>query len=42
MLPKIPKAARITELLADLDHLVVRLTQGSYSSDGKDPPLRVG
>ena len=33
MLPNNPKAARITELLADLDHWVGRLTPGSYGSD---------
>ena len=33
VLPNDPKAARITELLADLDHLVGRLTPGSYGSD---------
>ena len=32
-LPPNPKAARITELLADLDHWVGRLTPGSYGSD---------
>ena len=33
MLPNNPKATRITELLADLDHWVGRLTPGSYGSD---------
>ena len=33
MLPKNLKAARITELLANLDHWVGRLTPGSYGSD---------
>ena len=33
MLPIDPKAARIFELLADLDHWVGRLTPGSYGSD---------
>ena len=33
MLANSPKAARITELLADLDHWVGRLTPGSYGSD---------
>ena len=33
MLPNNPKAARITELLADLDDWVGRLTPGSYGSD---------
>ena len=33
MLPNNPKAARISELLADLDHWVRRLTPGSYGSD---------
>ena len=33
MLPNNPKAARITELLAGLDHWVGRLTPGSYGSD---------
>ena len=33
MLPNNPKVARITELLADLDHWVGRLTPGSYGSD---------
>ena len=33
MLVNNPKAARMAELLADLDHLVVRLTPGSYGSD---------
>ena len=33
MLPNNPKAARITELLADLDHWVGRLTPGSYGTD---------
>ena len=33
MLPKNPKAARISELLADLDHWVGRLTTRSYGSD---------
>ena len=33
MLPNNPKAARITELLADLDHSVGRRTPGSYGSD---------
>ena len=32
-LPNNPKPARITELLADLDHWVGRLTPGSYGSD---------
>ena len=34
VLPNNPKAARISELLADLDHWVGRLTPGSYGSDG--------
>ena len=34
MLPNNPKAARISELLADLDHRLGRLTPGSYGSDG--------
>ena len=33
VLPKNPKPARISELLADLDHWVGRLTPGSYGSD---------
>ena len=33
VLPNNPKAARISELLADLDHWVGRLTPGSYGSD---------
>ena len=33
MLPNNTKAARISELLADLDHCVGRLTPGSYGSD---------
>ena len=33
MLPYNPKAARISKLLADLDHCVGRLTPGSYGSD---------
>ena len=33
MLPSNPKAARMTELLSDLDHWVGRLTPGSYGSD---------
>ena len=33
MLPNNPKAARITELRADLDHWVGRLTPGSYGSE---------
>ena len=33
VLPNSPKPARISELLADLDHWVGRLTPGSYSSD---------
>ena len=33
MLPNNLKAAHITELLADLDHWVGRLTPGSYGSD---------
>ena len=33
MLPNNPKPARISELLADSDHLVGRLTPGSYGSD---------
>ena len=33
MLPNNLKAARITELIADLDHWVGRLTPGSYGSD---------
>ena len=32
-LPNNPKPARISELLADLDHWVGRLTPGSYGSD---------
>ena len=32
-LPNNPKAARISELLADLDHWVGKLTPGSYGSD---------
>ena len=32
-LPNIPKPARVSELLADLDHWAGRLTPGSYSSD---------
>ena len=34
MLPNNPKAACISELLADLDHWVGRLTPGSYGSNG--------
>ena len=34
MLPNNPKAARISELLADLDHWVGRLTPRSYSNEG--------
>ena len=33
VLPNNPKPARVTELLADLDHWAGRLTPGSYSSD---------
>ena len=33
MLPNNPKAARISELLADMDHWAGRLMPGSYSSD---------
>ena len=33
VLPKNPKPRRVSELLADLDHWVGRLTPGSYSSD---------
>ena len=33
VLPDNPKPARISELLADLDHWVGRLTPGSYGSD---------
>ena len=33
VLPKDPKPARISEVLADLDHWVGRLTPGSYGSD---------
>ena len=33
MLPNNPKAAHITELLADLDHWVERLTPGSHGSE---------
>ena len=33
VLPNNPKAARICELLADLDHWLERLTHGSYGSD---------
>ena len=33
VLPNNPKPARISELLADLDHWARRLTPGSYSSD---------
>ena len=33
VLPNNPKPARISELLADLDHRVGRLTPGSYGSD---------
>ena len=33
MLPINPKPARISELLADFDHWVGRLTPGSYGSD---------
>ena len=33
VLPNNPKPAKISELLADLDHWVGRLTPGSYSSD---------
>ena len=33
VLPKNPKPARISELQADLDHWVGRLTPGSYGSD---------
>ena len=32
-LPNNPKSARISDLLADLDHWVGRLTPGSYGSD---------
>ena len=34
VLPNNPKPARISELLADLDHWVGRLTPGSYGSNG--------
>ena len=34
VLPNNPKPGRVSELLADLDHLAGRLTPGSYSSDG--------
>ena len=33
VLPNNPKPARVSELLADLDHSAARLTPGSYSSD---------
>ena len=33
VLPNNPKPARVSELLADLDHWAARLTPGSYSSD---------
>ena len=33
VLPNNPKTARVSELLADLDHWAGRLTPGSYSSD---------
>ena len=33
VLPNNPKPGRVSELLADLDHLAGRLTPGSYSSD---------
>ena len=33
MLPDNPRPARISELVADLDHWVWRLTPGSYGSD---------
>ena len=33
VLPNNPRPARISELLADLDHWVGRLTPGSYGSD---------
>ena len=33
MFPNSPKAAPISELLADLDHCIRRLTPGSYGSD---------
>ena len=33
VLPNNPKPARISELLADLDHWVGRLTPGSYGSN---------
>ena len=33
VLPNNPKAGRVSELLADLDHWAGRLTPGSYSSD---------
>ena len=33
LLPNDPKAARVSELLADLDHWVGRLTPGSYGSE---------
>ena len=33
MLPNNPKPARVSKLLADLDHWAGRLTPGSYSSD---------
>ena len=33
VLPNSPKPARISELLADLDHCIGRLTPGSYGSD---------
>ena len=33
VLPNKPKPARVSELLADLDHWAGRLTPGSYSSD---------
>ena len=33
VLPNNPKPGRVSELLADLDHLSGRLTPGSYSSD---------
>ena len=34
MLPNNAKAAHISELLADLNHMVGRLTPGCYGSDG--------
>ena len=33
VLPNNPKPGRVSELLADLDHLAGRLTPGSYSRD---------